>query len=93
VVIDVQEAESELTISVTDSGSGIDPSHVSKIFREPLYSDREKGNGVGLYITRYLVELHGGRIWFDTQPGKGTTFFFTLPKSKLEETASCRPVS
>jgi signal transduction histidine kinase len=80
VVMEVQETVSELVVSVKDNGSGISPLEIPKILREPLYSGRAQGSGVGLYITRFLVELQGGRIWFETQEGKGTTVFFTLPR-------------
>jgi signal transduction histidine kinase len=81
VVIEAQEMETELMVIVRDSGSGICPSDQPRLLREHLCSERSQGGGVGLYISRYLVELHGGRIWFESQEGKGTTFFFTLPKS------------
>jgi signal transduction histidine kinase len=82
VVIETQEIGNDLVVSVKDSGSGIRLSDQSRLFQEPLYPDRAHGNGIGLYISRYLVELHGGRIWFESQEGKGATFFFTLPKSQ-----------
>jgi signal transduction histidine kinase len=83
VVIQTQEIENDLVVSVKDSGAGIRLSDQPKLFQEPLYSERTHGNGIGLYISRYLVELHGGRVWFESQEGKGATFFFTLPKSHV----------
>jgi signal transduction histidine kinase len=74
--------EAELVVSVRDAGFGIRLSDQPKLLQKPLYSDRTHGSGIGLYISRYLVELHGGRIWFESQEGKGTIFFFTLPKSQ-----------
>jgi signal transduction histidine kinase len=82
VLIEAQEIGNDLVVSVKDSGPGIPLSDRSKLFQEPLYSDRAQGSGIGLYISHYLVELHGGRIWFESQKEKGTTFFFTLPKSQ-----------
>jgi signal transduction histidine kinase len=71
-------------ISVADSGRGISPESLPLIF-ERLYQDAHaadssrKGLGLGLYITKELVNLHGGKIWVASQPGEGSTFSFTLP--------------
>jgi len=81
VIIEAKENDSELILSVKDSGSGIPAAEQMRLLQEPLYSGKSQGSGLGLYISRYLVELHGGRIWFDTQEGKGTTFYFTLPRA------------
>ena len=75
----------ELVISVRDTGIGIEEDKFDDIFRafEQADSsiDREfGGTGLGLAITRQLVELHGGRIWVESEPGKGSCFFFTLPE-------------
>jgi len=71
-------------ISVADSGRGISPESLPLIF-ERLYQDANaadisrKGLGLGLYITKELVNLHGGKIWVASQPGEGSVFSFTLP--------------
>jgi signal transduction histidine kinase len=73
-----------LLISVADQGNGITSQDQIGIFR-PFFrashatSSGINGAGLGLYIARSLVELHGGRIWYDSTPGQGTTFFVTLP--------------
>jgi signal transduction histidine kinase len=73
-----------LVIAVHDWGPGISPEEQAKLF-QPFQrvrgadTDRIKGIGLGLLVCRSLVEAHGGRIWLDSEPGKGTTFFFTLP--------------
>jgi signal transduction histidine kinase len=75
-------------LSITDTGKGISPEAKALIF-ERLYQDpntiddSRKGLGLGLYIARELVQLHGGKIWVESQPGHGSTFTFTLPKFSL----------
>jgi signal transduction histidine kinase len=69
-------------IAVTDTGPGIDPQHHESIFDEFTRLDgglSTEGTGLGLALARRFVELHGGRIWVDSLPGRGSTFRFTLP--------------
>jgi PAS domain S-box-containing protein len=74
----------EVVISVADTGIGIKPEDATRLFGafeqidSPLARAQE-GTGLGLMVTKYLVELHGGRIWFETAFGIGTTFFVSLP--------------
>ena len=69
--------------SIKDNGLGIDPKYtdnVFKIFRR-LHSNSEyEGTGVGLAITKRIIERHNGQIWVESEPGNGSTFYFTLPK-------------
>lgn len=89
VTLEATETGSEVVIVVKDAGMGIPREIQPKLLSEPLSSDVRKGGGFGLYISRYLVELHGGRIWFTAEEGKGTAFYFTLPNSpaRVEERA------
>jgi light-regulated signal transduction histidine kinase (bacteriophytochrome) len=81
--ISAREGTKEWIISVKDSGIGIDPEYADKLFKmfSRLHTKEEyPGTGLGLAISKKIVERHGGRIWFESEPGRGTTFFFTLPK-------------
>jgi signal transduction histidine kinase/FixJ family two-component response regulator len=72
----------QVTISVVDRGPGVEADDVPYLF-DRFYraknAIRTEGLGLGLYISKMLVESHGGRIWVETEPGKGSTFSFTLP--------------
>ena len=73
-----------MEISVTDTGIGIAEEDQPKIFEEfrQVGSDsaaKIEGTGLGLTLAKKFVELHGGRIWVESEPGKGSTFVFTLP--------------
>jgi PAS domain S-box-containing protein len=71
-------------ISVDDTGPGILPEEKNKIFSKfyqvaNIEREKPKGSGLGLAISKALVEMHGGRIWVESEVGKGSTFYFTLP--------------
>ncbi len=76
----------QVLVSVADTGPGIAPEDAGRIFEpfwqgtKPLWRDKG-GSGLGLSISKRFVELHGGRMWFESEPGIGTSFFFTLPIS------------
>ena len=83
--VETKENENDLTISVSDNGVGITPKAQSIIFEKTAgYSTRgtanEKGTGLGLILCKEFVERNGGKIWLNSEPGKGTTFSFTLKK-------------
>jgi len=74
-------------VSVSDTGIGIPAGELTAIFERFRQLDRSDrtGLGLGLYISRWIVEAHGGKIWAESQLGRGSTFHFTLP----EERRSC----
>jgi two-component system, NtrC family, nitrogen regulation sensor histidine kinase NtrY len=65
-------------IQVQDSGCGIPPELKEKLFK-PYFTTKENGTGLGLSIVEHIVIDHKGEIWFDSEPGLGTTFFIDLP--------------
>jgi two-component system sensor kinase FixL len=84
VVATCWTAEDLIRVSVRDTGSGIPPEVAAQLF-SPFVSTKQQGMGVGLSISRTIVESHGGRIWAEAGPGGGTVFSFTLPAvSRME---------
>jgi signal transduction histidine kinase len=84
--IESKQIEDKLLISVNDAGLGIPDDIRNKIF-DPFTSARRTGTqgeqpfGLGLYISKQIIEAHNGRIWFESTPGNGTTFYVELPVS------------
>lgn len=73
-----KRGDRELEISVSDNGRGISESLGERLF-EPFFTTKVQGIGMGLAISRSIVESHGGRLWATPNPDQGTTFYFTLP--------------
>jgi len=86
VEVSVEENPTEAIVSVRDNGRGIPSDAIDNIFKKFYQVDtsltREKGgSGLGLSICKGIVEAHGGRIWVETKPNKGSTFSFSIPKT------------
>jgi len=83
--VDVASArrDGEVRVSVVDTGPGIAPEDLERVFEEfqqtELGAAQREGTGLGLALSRKLIDLHGGRIWAQSEVGKGSTFVFTLP--------------
>jgi PAS domain S-box-containing protein len=73
--------EKEHVFRVSDNGPGIPPEHQAKVFQifYTLEPEEVSGTGIGLSIARKIIQSHGGRIWVESEPGEGATFYFTLP--------------
>ena len=84
IKLDAKQVDGVVEISVSDTGIGISPEDQAKIFEEFRqvggdYADKREGTGLGLTLAKKFVELHGGKIWVQSELGKGSTFHFTLP--------------
>jgi signal transduction histidine kinase len=74
----------QVQVTVKDTGPGIDPKTLDKIF-DPFYTTKPGGMGMGLSISRSILQAHGGRLWAAAKDGPGTVFHFSLPKCHEEE--------
>ncbi|MCL5961202.1 MAG: sensor histidine kinase [Chloroflexi bacterium] len=85
VLIRAKTLDDQVDTSITDRGIGIPPEelpHVFERFYRAAGVRKTEGLGLGLYITRKLVEAQGGRVWVESEPGKGSTFHFTMPAAR-----------
>ena len=84
VTVRVYFKKREIRVEVADNGPGIHPEEQKKIFEKfkqitDLRNGKPKGTGLGLTICRRIIEYHNGRIWVESEPGKGSKFIFSLP--------------
>ena len=81
IVVSARQRDNTILISVSDEGPGIPSEHLSKVFERYWQAEETKrsGLGLGLAIAKGIVEAHGGKIWVESELGKGSSFSFTLP--------------
>jgi len=82
ITVSTRTEAAQVVVSVTDNGVGIDPAVLPRVFERFYKADRSRtgmGTGMGLAIAKHTVQAHGGRIWAESEPGKGSTFSFSLP--------------
>jgi signal transduction histidine kinase len=96
ITVTAREASGQVQIDVADTGMGISEEDQARIFTKFFRADNSStrevsGTGLGLYITKHLIEAHGGNIWVESQLGKGTIFHFTWPCSDQSLESSGRP--
>jgi signal transduction histidine kinase len=91
VVIVADANKGLFSVSVRDTGPGISAADQANLFQEFQQADnsltrKKGGTGLGLAISKRIIEMHGGRIWIESQLGQGSTFFVTLPVQAQEQT-------
>ena len=85
IVISAELKNAELIIAIRDNGVGIKKENIGKLFRidvnhSALGTQNEKGTGLGLILCKEFIEKHGGKIWVESEVGKGSQFYFSIPK-------------
>jgi signal transduction histidine kinase len=82
LMISSEEARTGVLVAVRDTGPGIDPAHLERVF-EAFYTTKSGGVGMGLAICRSIIDAHGGRLWAAANEPRGAVFQFTLPGADL----------
>jgi signal transduction histidine kinase len=90
IAVSLEKEDGHARVSISDTGKGIDPEIMPRLFTK-FATSSEQGTGLGLYISKSIIEAHGGRIWAQNNPGgRGATFTFTLPMEKVQQVESTR---
>jgi signal transduction histidine kinase len=84
--LDTQDGHPAVTIRVEDRGIGLEPEDMGRLF-DAFYTTKPHGMGLGLAISRSIIEAHGGRLWAESVPGRGAVFSFRLPAAKASAVA------
>ena len=82
IAIRLSGTDNEIRFGISDTGAGIAKGNIDKLFNkfERIYAEKQEGTGLGLSIAKEIVELHNGKIWAESEIGKGSKFIFTLPR-------------
>ena len=78
VSVQAKRLRRKIVVQIEDTGRGMAPAVAERIF-DPFFTSKDKGMGIGLFLARKVVEAHQGRIWVESEPGKGTKFFIQMP--------------
>ncbi len=78
VSLQAKRLRRKTVVQVEDTGRGMPPEQAERVF-DPFFSGRGRGMGIGLFLARKIIEAHDGRIWVESEPGRGTTFFIQIP--------------
>jgi signal transduction histidine kinase len=79
IFVRTEKKDSEIVVSIKDTGQGIDPEILPKLFTK-FTTKSSSGTGLGLFISKSIIEAHGGKIWAENNPGVGATFGFGIPE-------------
>lgn len=79
ITVTARRASEGLEVAVEDSGPGIPAEKLATVFEKFSGSDRSRGTGLGLAIVKHVIDMHGGKVWAESTPGKGSRFIFVLP--------------
>jgi signal transduction histidine kinase len=98
ITISTSSYNEQTLVTVSDTGVGINPGDVSKLFGNSSNwttagTANEKGSGLGLQLCKEFVEKNNGKIWVESEPGKGSRFMFTIPRIDPANTEQQNPVS
>ena len=84
IVVRAEQREGAVEVTVSDNGCGITPEHAARVF-QPYFTTKRHGTGLGLFVTRKLIEEHGGTVTFEANPMVGTGFRVRLPLANMSE--------
>jgi signal transduction histidine kinase len=98
VKLAIAKKKKEVIVSVKDAGYGIPKNVQAKIFTKMFRADNVKakdttGTGLGLYMVKSIIEQSGGKVWFESEEDKGSTFYFTLPESGMKKKEGTRALT